>query len=114
MIRVLTETSHDRDRDILVTGPRTDRQGPSLEVGVTKVSTTATPEAGPRYAETRAEVEARAGCRHQVQRRRRRPLLNCSPGELHHVSRVMRCHTGQIIGPVTESTCQQLIGLFFL
>ena len=73
MIRVLTETSHDRDRDILVTGPRTDRQGPSLEVGVTKVSTTATPEAGPRYVVTEAEAR---GCRHPVQRRPRRPLLS--------------------------------------
>ena len=106
MIRVLTETSHDRD--ILVTGARTDSPSPSLEDSVTRVSTAA-PEAGPRYAVTEAEAR---GCRHPVQRRPRRPLLLCSPGEM--MSDVMRRHTGRIIGPVTDSTCQQLIRLIFL
>lgn len=78
MIRVLTETSHDPDRDIILV--RTDRPGPSLEVGVTKVLTpAAAPEAGQAgYAVTSAE--AGMGWRPPVQRRPRRPLLNCSPG----------------------------------
>lgn len=88
MIRVLTETSHDRDRDISVTGVRTDRHDQNL--GGTRALTPAPEarrcEAEPRYAVTWSEAdlslaEAGAGCRHPLQQRRRRPLLNCSPGE---------------------------------